>query len=52
MAKYEKAVDDGYSVYYNSLAVSGSAIGITEYTLHSYDIVYDDDKKIIKVMHK
>lgn len=47
--RYEKAVDNGYKVYYNGHSASGDAIGITKGTLGNYDIIYDDDKKIVKI---
>ena len=47
--RYEKAVDNGYKVYYNGQSASGDAIGITKNTLGDYDIIYDDDKKIMKI---
>ena len=45
-------MDNGYKVYYNGQSASGDAIGITKNTLGDYDIIYDDDKKIVKIMER
>ena len=50
--RYEKAVDNGYKVYFNGQSASGDAIDITENTLGDYNITYDDNKKIVKIMKK
>lgn len=53
-SRFTRTVSDGsgYSVYYNGQAVSGSALGITEDNIDDYDIIYDDDNKTVKIMHK
>ena len=48
----EAAPDSGYNIYYNGLAVSGSALGIDRTNFDNFDIKYDEKNKIIKIMQK
>ena len=51
LARYNKAVKNGYTLYYNGQKSDEDAIGITRKNICSYAIEFDDAKKIIRVKY-
>ena len=47
--KYDKAVKSGYTLYYNGQHSEADALGITRNNISDYSVVFDDDKRIIRV---
>lgn len=49
--RYNKAVRNGYTLYYNGQKSDADAVGITQKNIYAYNIEFDDTKKIIRVKH-
>ena len=49
--RYNRAVKNGYTLYYNGQKSDADDIGITRKNIYDYDIKFDDAKKIVRVKY-